>query len=93
MVDRRVDVRIDRASPVPLWHQLAEQLAAAVRDGRLQPGDPVENEVALAARLAMSRPTVRRAMQSLVDQGLVVRRRGIGTTVANRRYIVARLPA
>ncbi len=80
-----VDVRVDRASPVPLWHQLARQLTAAVDDGRLQPGDPVENEVALAARLAVSRPTVRRAMQELVDQGLVVRRRGIGTTVANRK--------
>ena len=35
----------------------------AVHDGRLQPGDPFENEVALAARLSLSRPTVRRAMQ------------------------------
>lgn len=80
-----MDVRIDRASPVPLWHQLAQQLTAAVRDGRLQPGDPFENELALAARLNLSRPTVRRAMQGMVDQGLLVRRRGIGTTVANRK--------
>jgi DNA-binding GntR family transcriptional regulator len=85
MVAGRVHVRIDRASPVPLWHQLAEQLTAAIHEGRLQPGDPVENEVALAARLSLSRPTVRRAMQALVDQGLVVRRRGVGTTVANRK--------
>jgi len=80
-----VDVRVDRASPVPLWHQLAQQLTAAVHDGRLQPGDPFENEVALAGRLNVSRPTVRRAMQEMVDQGLLVRRRGIGTTVANRK--------
>jgi DNA-binding GntR family transcriptional regulator len=85
METRLVDVRIDRASPVPLWHQLAEQLTAAVHDGRLQPGDPFENELALAARLNLSRPTVRRAMQEMVDQGLLVRRRGIGTTVANRK--------
>jgi GntR family transcriptional regulator len=85
MEARLVDVSIDRASPVPLWHQLAEQLTAAVDDGRLQPGDPFENELALAARLKVSRPTVRRAMQEMVDQGLLVRRRGIGTTVANRK--------
>jgi GntR family transcriptional regulator len=85
METRLVDVRIDRASPVPLWHQLAQQLTAAVDDGRLQPGDPFENELALAARLNVSRPTVRRAMQEMVDQGLLVRRRGIGTTVANRK--------
>lgn len=85
METRLVDVRIDRGSPVPLWHQLAQQLTAAVDDGRLQPGDPFENELALAARLNVSRPTVRRAMQEMVDQGLLVRRRGIGTTVANRK--------
>ena len=77
-------VRIDRASPVPLYHQLAEQLTAAITDGTLSPGDAFENEVALAARLGLSRPTVRRAIAELVGQGLLVRRRGIGTTVANQ---------
>jgi GntR family transcriptional regulator len=77
-------VQIDRGSPVPLYHQLAEQLSAAVADGRLQPGDPFENEVALGERLQLSRPTVRRAIRELVDQGLLVRRRGIGTHVAGR---------
>jgi len=77
-------VRIERASPVPLYHQLAEQLTAAITDGTLSPGDAFENEVALAARLSLSRPTVRRAIAELVGQGLLVRRRVIGTTVANQ---------
>jgi DNA-binding GntR family transcriptional regulator len=77
-------LRIDRSSPVPLYHQLAEQLTAAVTDGTLSPGDTFEKEVALAARLGLSRPTVRRAIAELVGQGLLVRRRGIGTTVANQ---------
>jgi DNA-binding GntR family transcriptional regulator len=77
-------IQIDRTSPIPLYHQLAEQLTAAVTDGTLSPGDPFENEVALADRLSLSRPTVRRAIQELVNQGLLVRRRGVGTTVANR---------
>ncbi len=85
MTPHQVSVTIDRASPVPLYHQLAGQLSAAVSDGRLQPGDPFENEIALAERLALSRPTVRRAIQEMVDQGLLVRRRGLGTTVANRK--------
>ncbi|GIF77745.1 GntR family transcriptional regulator [Asanoa siamensis] len=81
----QVGVTIDRSSPVPLYHQLAEQLRSAIDDGRLQPGDQFENEIALAERLDLSRPTVRRAIQELVGQGLLLRRRGLGTTVANRK--------
>lgn len=82
---QRLEIHIDRDSPIPLYHQLAEQLTAAINDGSLQPGDPFENEMALTERLALSRPTVRRAIQELVSQGLLVRRRGLGTRVANRR--------
>jgi DNA-binding GntR family transcriptional regulator len=79
----QIQVSIDRTSPVPLYHQLAEQLAAAIDTGVLKPGDSFENELSLADRLDLSRPTVRRAIVELVTRGLLVRRRGIGTTVAN----------
>jgi GntR family transcriptional regulator len=82
---QQLDLRIDRSSPVPLYHQLAEQLGAAITTGQLQPGDAFENEVALGERLGLSRPTVRRAIQELVAQGLLLRRRGLGTTVATRK--------
>jgi GntR family transcriptional regulator len=82
---KTVDVRIDRETPVPLYHQLAQQLSGAISRGDLQPGDPFENEVAMADRLGLSRPTVRRAIQELVSQGLLLRRRGLGTTVAGRQ--------
>lgn len=82
---KQLDVRIDRGSPIPLYHQLAEQLSQAIATGALQPGDPFENEIALADRLGLSRPTVRRAIHELVSQGLLLRRRGLGTTVANRQ--------
>jgi GntR family transcriptional regulator len=76
--------QLDRTSPVPLYHQLASQLEATIDDGRLSPGDQIENEIALADRLGLSRPTVRRAIQDLVAKGLLVRQRGVGTQVANR---------
>ncbi len=79
-----IAVLIDRSSPVPLYHQLAEQLTAAIHRGTLGPGDPFENELAMADRLSLSRPTVRRAIGELVDRGLLVRRRGVGTTVASQ---------
>lgn len=85
MMAVELSVELDRSAPEPLYQQLADQLRAAIRDGRLQPGDPFENEVALATRLGLSRPTVRRAIHELVSQGLLLRRRGSGTTVANRQ--------
>lgn len=74
-------VELDRSSPVPLYYQLAQAIEAAIRDGELSPGDRFENELALAKRLTLSRPTTRRAIQELVDKGLLVRKRGVGTQV------------
>jgi DNA-binding GntR family transcriptional regulator len=49
----------------------------------MPPGARLENEIALGERLGLSRPTIRRAIQDLVDKGLLVRRRGIGTQVVH----------
>ncbi|MFF2021554.1 GntR family transcriptional regulator [Streptomyces sp. NPDC058171] len=74
---------VDRSSPVPLYFQLAQQLEAAIERGTLTPGSLLGNEIELAGRLGLSRPTVRQAIQSLVDKGLLVRRRGVGTQVVH----------
>ncbi|MEV7085007.1 GntR family transcriptional regulator [Streptomyces sp. NPDC093085] len=74
---------VNRSSPVPLYYQLAQQLESAIEHGRLAPGSLLGNEIELAGRLGLSRPTVRHAIQSLVDKGLLVRRRGIGTQVVH----------
>jgi DNA-binding GntR family transcriptional regulator len=79
--DVPLTVELDRSSPVPLYYQLAQAIEAAIRDGELAPGDRFENELALAKRLTLSRPTTRRAIQELVDKGLLVRKRGVGTQV------------
>ena len=78
-----LDFALDRGSPVPLYHQLAQQLEAAIGHGVLAPGNLLGNEVDLSVRLGLSRPTVRQAIQSLVDKGLLVRRRGVGTQVVH----------
>jgi DNA-binding GntR family transcriptional regulator len=74
---------LDRSGPLPLYYQLASRIEAAIADGSIAPGSRIENEVALAQRLRLSRPTIRRAIQELVDKGLLVRRRGIGTQVVH----------
>ena len=78
-------VELDRTSPVPLYFQVAQALQAAIEGGVLPPGLRLENEVQLADDLGLSRPTMRRAMDQLVKQGLIIRRRGVGTTVVQPR--------
>ncbi|MGH3086751.1 MAG: GntR family transcriptional regulator, partial [Rubrobacteraceae bacterium] len=75
-------VRLDPASPVPLYHQAARVLEEAIEDGRLPRGSRLEGEISLAEQLGISRPTMREAIKKLVEKGLLVRRRGIGTIVA-----------
>lgn len=74
--------RLDFDSPVPLYHQTAQVLEAAIEDGWLPEGSRLEGEMELAARLGISRPTMRAALKQLVDKGLLIRRRGVGTVVA-----------
>ena len=76
-------VTLNRLSPVPLYSQLADQLKDAITEGALSKGTYLGNEIMLAERWQVSRPTVRRAIQDLVEEGLLVRRRGIGTQVVN----------
>lgn len=63
-------------SPVPLYHQLAEMLQDQIRSGVFAPGDVLPSEIALAKQHEIGRPTVRQAMDQLVQKGLIFRRRG-----------------
>jgi DNA-binding GntR family transcriptional regulator len=74
---------LDRSGPIPLYFQIAQRIEKAILNGNLPAGARLENEVSLAERLGLSRPTIRRAIQDLVDKGLLVRRRGIGTQVVH----------
>lgn len=74
---------LDRNSPIPLYFQLSKILEEKILSGTLSPGDRLENEVSICERLNLSRPTVRKAIEELVDKGLLVRRRGLGTQVVH----------
>ncbi|WP_410592209.1 GntR family transcriptional regulator [Amycolatopsis sp. lyj-23] len=79
------EIVVDPGSPEPLYFQVSRQLHAAIEDGRLPAGSRLGNEVDLAASLRLSRPTIRQAIQTLVNQGLLVRRRGVGTQVVRTK--------
>jgi DNA-binding GntR family transcriptional regulator len=77
-------VKVDRSNPVPLYYQVAQQIESAIESGELAVGDRLENEITLADRYGLSRPTMRSAIGHLVDKGLLVRQRGVGTEVIRR---------
>ncbi|NMO57742.1 GntR family transcriptional regulator [Actinoplanes sp. TBRC 11911] len=76
-------VEVDRTSPVPLYYQVATRLQELIESGEIGVGARIENEVDLASRLGVSRPTTRRAIQYLVERGMLVRKRGVGTQVVH----------
>ncbi|BAK36254.1 GntR family transcriptional regulator [Microlunatus phosphovorus NM-1] len=85
-VARELDIRLERNSPVPLYYQLARSIEQAITSGELAPGDRLENELSLTTRLGLSRPTARQAIQELVNKGLLVRKRGVGTQVVRSQF-------
>lgn len=73
---------LDRASVIPLYHQLYEILRSHITSGIWQPGDMIPPESELKRQYGVSQITVRQALNILVDNGLIYRQRGQGTFVA-----------
>ncbi len=72
---------IDRSSPVPIYHQLKVLLLAEIAAGRYPEGRRLPTEHELCDRYGISRSPVTRALTELADEGVVVRRRRLGTIV------------
>jgi GntR family phosphonate transport system transcriptional regulator len=70
---------------VALWRRLADELERGIADGRFRPGTRLPGELEIAARFAVNRHTVRRAIAALAQRGLVRAERGSGTYVETRR--------
>ena len=83
---RELDITLERNSPIPLYYQLAQSIEHAIDTGALAPGERLENELSLTSRLGLSRPTARQAIQELVQKGLLVRKRGVGTQVVRSQF-------
>ena len=74
--------RLHRDSPVPVWAQIEEALAARISGGELRVGDRLPAERELADELGVSRGTIRQALDALAARGLIERGVGRGTFVA-----------
>jgi len=75
---------LDETSAQPLYQQLQRALRGAIENGIIGPDDALPPERDLAEMLGVSRITVRKAIDELVDDGLLIRKQGSGTFVSNR---------
>ena len=75
---------LDDEHTLPLYQQLQRRLRDAIENRIVGPDDALPPERELAEELAVSRITVRKAIEGLVEEGLLVRRQGSGTFVSNR---------
>jgi GntR family transcriptional regulator len=71
-----------RTNRISLSEQAQEYLHSLIDGGTYEPGERLPSEKELAARLGISRPTLREALQHLEQDGVVVRKHGVGTFVA-----------
>lgn len=76
-----MQLRLDPASAVPLYHQIAEALRYRIATGRMEPGEPLPPLRAAAEAWGVNLHTVRRAYAELVEAGLLDSRPGRGTRV------------
>ena len=80
-------MRAHPPDPIPLYAALEAQLAAGIASGEFPVGSQLPTEDRLIQRFAVSRTTVRKAIQNLSDRGLIEIRRGTGTFVTQPKII------
>jgi len=73
---------IDKQSPIPMYYQIMSQLREKIAEGEYPVNSTLPPERELVETYQVSRMTIRQALTELVNEGILVRRKGIGTFVA-----------
>ena len=76
-------IRVETSSGMPITRQIAAQIRAQCASGTLKPGQRLPSVRALAAELAVNQNTILRVYERLTAEGLLERRHGDGTFVAD----------
>jgi GntR family transcriptional regulator len=78
-----MDIRLDKASRVPIYDQIKEQIKGLVHSGKIKTGDQLPTIRELAVDLSVNFNTVALAYRDLSNEGVIVTERGRGTFVAS----------
>lgn len=79
-----MQIRVETSSGMPITRQIAAQIRAQCASGTLRPGERLPSVRALAGELAVNQNTILRVYERLTAEGLLQRRHGDGTFVADR---------
>ncbi|WP_097003778.1 GntR family transcriptional regulator [Lacrimispora amygdalina] len=74
-------MEIDKKSQQPLYAQLMKEIKDLIQKGEYEAGDQIPTEIELSEKYQVSRITVRRTIEELCTQGILVKRQGKGTFV------------
>ncbi|WP_368506103.1 GntR family transcriptional regulator [Alkalihalophilus sp. As8PL] len=77
---------IDKNSPLPIYSQIEECIKGQIMNGELNPGDVLPPEREYSEQFDVSRMTIRQAINNLVNEGLIYRKKGSGTYVAEKKF-------
>ena len=80
-------LKIDHSSPIPLHAQVEELLRSMIELPKYKDGGFLPREVELAKQLGISRNTLRQATNKLEYEGLLTRKKGVGTRVAKKQVV------
>ncbi|MED1203299.1 GntR family transcriptional regulator [Heyndrickxia acidicola] len=76
---------IDKNSPIPIYFQIQEYVREKIKKQEWERGSVIPSERILTEAFEVSRMTIRQAIQGLVDEGILVRKRGSGTYVNDQK--------
>lgn len=78
----KLTTQTEKDQMTPLYYQVQEQIRATLISGRYAVGNKIPSEKELEEHFKVSRITIRKAVEALVQEGLLIKKRGIGTIVA-----------
>lgn len=83
---QHMNLQIDHNSKLPLHVQVEELMRNLIASPEFTNGALLPKEIELANQLGISRSTIRQATNKLQNEGLLKRKKGVGTTVARKKY-------
>ncbi|QJT11162.1 phosphonate metabolism transcriptional regulator PhnF [Oceanidesulfovibrio marinus] len=81
---------VERESGLPLWRQVHGILLKEIKGGVYRPGESLPSESSLSRRFRVARHTIRRALKSLQDEGVVCTKRGRGSVIQDETKTAVR---